>query len=241
MPAVLQEPAQHVDPHGTPAGASRPRRRVPRRLIATGIGVALLVPVVARVDDWLPGFDNPLEQRVVDRSTAPLLLALDDLHEYHAATAAFQVVIDREKDTPFVPSAVSGERVSFLATGTVNAYVDFEGLTADRVTLSPDGSSAEIVLPAPRIGDVRIDAEDSRVLDRDRGVLDRVGGVFVESPSDDRELYVLAERRLAAAAADSDLTERAEGNVRRMLTGLARSLGVEQVEVRFEAAPGDAG
>ena len=49
----------------------------------------------------------------------------------------------------------------------------------------------------------------------------------------DGALYALAEDRLAAAAADSDLRERAETNTRAMLTGLARSLGVEEVEVAF--------
>ncbi|TYP86840.1 DUF4230 domain-containing protein [Blastococcus xanthinilyticus] len=238
MPGLLQDPARSPRTD-EPVRAARPRRRVPVKLIAAGVGVAMVVPVAGGLAGWITGLENPLEQRVVDRSTPPLLLALEDLHEYHAATGRFQVVIDREKDTPFVPSVISGERVSFLATGTVDAYVDLEGLTADAVTLAPDGSSAEIVLPAPSIGEARIEADSSRVLDRDRGALDRVGGVFVENPSDDGELYALAERRLATAAADSDLADRAERNTRSMLTVLARSLGVDRVEVRFEPAPAD--
>jgi hypothetical protein len=239
MPALPQELARNVGTEAA-AGARRRRRRLPVALIAAGAAVAVLVPAAAQVHGWISGFDNPLEQTVVDRSPAPLLLALDDLHEYHAAEATFQVVIDREKDTPFLPSVISGERVSFLATGTADAYVDFDGLAAGGVTLSPDGDSATILLPAPRIGDVRIDPENSRVVDRDRGALDRVGSVFVENPSDDSELFALAERRLSAAAARSDLRDRAEENTRTMLTVLARSLGVEQVEIRFRPAPGDA-
>ena len=129
--------------------------------------------------------------------------------------------------------------MSFLATGTVDATVDFADLDADRVTLSPDGSSASILLPAPRIGEARLDQENSRVVDRDRGVLDRLGGVFVENPTDDSELSALAEKRLTAAAAESDVLERAEENTRDMLASLARSLGVEGVEVAFEPAPGE--
>ncbi len=238
MPASPQEPVRNVGTEGT-ATRSRQRRRVPVRLIAAAAGVAVIVPVAAQVHDWISGFDNPLEQKVIDHSPPPLLLALDDLQEYHAAEATFQVVIDREKDTPFVPSVISGERVSFLATGTADAYVDFDGLTASRVTLSPDGNSATILLPAPRIGEVRIDPENSRVVDRDRGALDRVGGLFAENPSDDSELYALAERRLAAAAGDSDVLVRAEANTRDMLTTLAGSLGVDEVTVEFEEPVGD--
>ncbi|MGY1640032.1 DUF4230 domain-containing protein [Geodermatophilus sp. SYSU D00703] len=234
MPALLQHRPTPVPTEGTPR-----RRRLPRRLVAAGVGVAVLVPVAAQVRDWLPG--NPLEQQVVDRSTTPLLLALDDLHEYHAATGTFQVVVDREVDTRYVPSVISGERVSFLATGTADAYVDFEGLDAGRVDLSPDGTSATIELPAPRIAEVRVDPAQSRVLDRDRGLLDRVGDALGEGATDDSELYALAEERLAGAAAASDLVDRAEDNTREMLTTLAGSLGVEQVEVRFAEAPGAAG
>ncbi len=215
-----------------PSEPAARRRRIPRRLLAAGIGLAVLVPVGVQLADLLP--DEPFGQEVVDRSTTPLLLALDDLHEYHAATGTFQVVVDREVDTRYVPSVISGERVSFLATGTADAYVDFEGLDAGRVALSADGTSATIVLPAPRLGEVRVDPAESRVLDRDRGLVERVGDAFGDNPVDDSELYALAEDRLSAAAAASDLRERAETNTAVMLTGLARSLGVDEVDVRFE-------
>ncbi len=215
-----------------PSEPAARRRRIPRRLLAAGIGLAVLVPVGVQLADLLP--DEPFGQEVVDRSTTPLLLALDDLHEYHAATGTFQVVVDREVDTRYVPSVISGERVSFLATGTADAYVDFEGLDAGRVALSADGTSATIVLPAPRLGEVRIDPAESRVLDRDRGLVERVGDAIGDNPVDDSELYALAEDRLSAAAAASDLRERAETNTAAMLTGLARSLGVDEVDVRFD-------
>ena len=214
------------------APAPRRRRRVPLRLVAAGAAAAVLVPVGMQVAGWLP--EDPFGRDEVDRSTTPLLLALEDLQEYHAATGTFQVVVDREVDTRYVPSAISGERVQLLATGTADAYVDFSALDAGAVTLSGDGTTATIELPAPRLDDVRIDPEESRVLDRDRGLVERIGDAFEDDPVDDSALYAMAEDRLAAAAAESDLRERAEDNTRDMLTGLARSLGVQQVEVTFD-------
>lgn len=225
MPTLLSHRPVSIEP------VPRRRRRIPRGLVAAGIGLAVLVPVGVRLVDLVP---QPPGQEVVDRSTRPLLLALDDLHEYHAATGTFQVVVDRELDTRYVPSVISGERVSFLATGTADAYVDFEGLDEGRVTLSRDGTSATIVLPAPRLGEVRIDPAESRVLDRDRGLIERIGDAVGDNPVDDSELYALAEGRLSTAAAASDLRQRAETNTAAMLTGLARSLGVEEIEVRFD-------
>jgi hypothetical protein len=240
MPTTLQDrPVQ--DSSGEARRRARPRRPVPLRLVAAGAGLALLVPAGMGIHDWIAGWGNPMEPEVVDRSTAPLLLALEDLSEYHAATADVQVLVDLETDTPWVPAVISGERVHFLATGSADAYVDFDGLDAGAVTLSPDGESASFVLPAPELSEVRIDPVESRVVDRDRGLVERIGGAFAEDPIDDSEVYALAERRLGAAAAESDVLDRAEDNTRDMLTALAGSLGVDRVEVEFESAPGDAG
>jgi hypothetical protein len=233
MPALLEDRPTVA----SVAPRYRRRRRVPVTLIAAGVAVAGAAVGINAVGDWISGWGDPTEPRVIDRSPAPLLLALDDLSEYHAATATLRVDIDREIDTPWVPSVISCERVTFQATGTADAYVDFENLDDDAVTLSPDGNSATIVLPAPEIAEVRIDPEQSRVVDRDRGLVQRVGAAIGENPSDDSELWALAERRLETAAAESDVLDRAETNTRDMLTTLARSLGVESVTVEFEEAP----
>ena len=235
MPALLSDrPA----PPAAPAAAPRRRRRIPVRLVVAGAVVAVLVPAGLEIRNWVAGFGDSFEPEVVDRSTPPLLLALEDLSEYRAAAADLQVVIDVETDTPWLPSVISGERVSFLATGTADAYVDFEQIGEGAVTLSPDGTSATIVLPAPELGEVRIDPENSRVLDRDRGLVERVSDAVTENPSDDGPLYALAERRLAETAAESDVLERAEANTRDMLTTLAGSLGVDEVTVEFEEPVG---
>ena len=216
-------------PPPTPGRPPVPRSR--RLVLPTVLGLAVAGLGLYAVNS----FSNPLEEKVVDRSTTPLLLALDDLHEYHAATGTFQVVIDQERDTPWVPAAISGERTQLLATGTVDAYVDFAGLDADGVELSADGQSATITLPAPELGDATVDPAQSRVLDRDRGIVQRIGDAVENDTTDDTALYRTAERRLSSAAAASDLLDRAEDNTREMLTGLARSLGVQHVTVTFES------
>jgi Protein of unknown function (DUF4230) len=239
MPSLLQHRA--VDVHASEPVRQHRRSRGLKRLAGAGIALAVAVPVVGVAADRIAGWANPFHQQVVDRSTTPLLLALKDLDQYHAATGTFQVVIDQEHDTRWVPSAISGERVSFLATGTVDAYVDFTGLGDDRVQLSPDGESATITLPAAQLSEARVDPAQSRVLDRDRGLLDRVGDALGDNPTDDTALYAQAGDRLESAAAHSDLDTRAEDNTRGMLTGLGQSLGVAHVTVTFEPAPGAAG
>ena len=89
----------------------------------------------------------------------------------------------------------------------------------------------------PRFTDARLDVDRSRVVDHDRGVLNDIGSVFGGSGSD-RELYVLAERKLEAAArSDSGLLARARVNTTDVLQGLLTSLGFRRVTVRFDPVP----
>lgn len=196
--------------------------------------MAIAVPVGVQIAGALPGFGPP-EQTVVDRSPAPLLLALADISEYHAATGTFQAVVDLERDTPYLPAAVSGERTTLLATGAVDAIVDFGALGPDAVQPSADRRSVTVSLPAPRLAPATLDPAQTRVLDRDRGAVERIGGLFADDPVDDSGLYVLAAQRIDDAARGSDLLARAETGTRDMLTGLAGSLGYERVEVTFDA------
>lgn len=205
-------------------------------LAALVLAAAVAVTLLGRALDLLPGL--PFGSEEVDRSTPALMLALEDLEEYHAATGTYQVVVDLEKDTQWLPSFLSGERTTFLATGSVDAVVDFTGLDDGAVTVSDDGESVTFSLPPARLDEADVDLANSRVLDRDRGVLDRVGGLFSESPTGEREVAALAETKLDSAAAESDLRDQAEENTRRMLTGLAQSLGFDEVVVRFDAADG---
>ena len=201
-------------------------------VIAAGVIVALFVVGAVDVFDFLP---NPFKSETIDRSQPALLERLSDLSEYRAASAELQVLIDVEDDVRFVPSFLAGQRVTFLAGGSVDGAVDFGSLGDDAVVI--DGDEVTITLPAAEIVDVDVDPDRSYVVNRDRGVLDRIGGIFSDNPTGEQELYQLAEDKLRAAADQSALRERAERNTRKMLTALLRSLGFEKVTVVFEEPP----
>jgi hypothetical protein len=79
-----------------------------------------------------------------------------------------------------------------------------------------------------------VDPAASRVVGRERGLLNRVAAVFQDSPTGEQEVYRLAQARLNAAAKASDLASRGQENTRQMLITLGRSLGFHDVSVTFE-------
>jgi len=195
-----------------------------------------ILAVVAAV--LLAGPLNPFGTDTKDRSQPVLLKSLENLSDYHAATANLQVVVDIEQDARLLPSFIKGERTLFVAAGTVDAAVDFRGLSRDpdAVKVSSDRRSVKLTLPAPKLLEPRLDPDRTRVYDRDRGVLDRVEDALSDRPGDEQPLYQLAEDKLtAAAAADPKLLQTAERNTRSMLEGLMRGLGFEKVEIDFRA------
>ncbi|MCB0882957.1 MAG: DUF4230 domain-containing protein [Thermoleophilia bacterium] len=209
----------------------------PSRMIGTGLAVFLGVVVALLVVRLLPDSLNPFSQRTVDRSPPPVLQSIEDIGEYRASSANLQLVLDLEKDTRFVPSVIKGERVLFVAAGRVDAGVDFRALGPDSVTVSADRKSVTITLPAPKLYPPEVDNEKTAVVNRDRGVLDRIGSVF-SSPDDAQEMYKLADQRLAeAAAADPRVLEQARTNTRSMLTALLQSLGFEHITITFAPPP----
>ena len=140
----------------------------------------LLVVAVAALLVALPALIpalNPFKEETVDRSGPVLLKSLENLSEYRAASANLQVVVDVERDTDLVPSFIKGERTLFVAAGNVDAAVDFSGLgrSPGAVRVSGDRKEVTVTLPAARLTEARLDPERSRVYDRDREALDRLG------------------------------------------------------------------
>lgn len=212
----------------------------PSRLRYLGMAALLALALFAgagKLGNFLPSLPNPFESHTVDRTQPALLQSLADLSEYHAASGNFQVIVDTEKDTKFVPSFIRGERTVYVAGGSVDAVVDFSQLDERSIQVSPDRTSVTIVLPAPAVADPTVDAEQSRVVSRDRGVLDRIGSAFSDNPSTERPLILAAEQKMRDAANTSDLRARAEDNTRKMLEGMVRALGYANVSVTFSPAP----
>jgi hypothetical protein len=206
------------------------RRRFPSVITGLVLIVALLAGV-ALVARSLLG--TPFTTTTVDHSPPPVIVDLSDLSEYHAAQAQIEVVIDQEDDVAWMPSALAGERVQFVGVGTVDAVVDFTTLPGSAVVVSEDGTSVVVTLPQPELMAPVLDHDVSHVMNRDRGLFNRIGGIFSDNPTSEAALYDAAAAKMAEAAEATDLRQRARENTTAMLYTMLRSLGFEHVVVTF--------
>ncbi|WP_113699940.1 DUF4230 domain-containing protein [Nonomuraea lactucae] len=211
-----------------------PGRRRRWRYVAGVLVLAVLLVVGGRLAwSWL----DPFGEQPIDRSQPVLLQSIKDLSRFEAATGNFQVVVDLEKDANFLPDAVKGTRTLFVGAGSVDAYVDFSALAAGAVTVNADRTEVTVRLPRAQLEKPNLDNRRSYVFAQQRGLLDRVSDFLSSSPGDQRELYVLAEKKIAEAATSSDLRSRADANTKAMLEGLLKSLGFAKVTVKFADEP----
>jgi hypothetical protein len=202
--------------------------------VAGFLVLAVLLVVGGRLAwSWL----NPLGEQTIDRSQPVLLESIKDLSRFEAATGNFQVVVDLEKDANFLPDAIKGTRTLFVGAGGVDAYVDFSAMGKDAVTVSEDRTQATIRLPRAQLEKPNLDNSRSYVFAQQRGLFDRVSDFLSGSPGDQRELYLLAEKKITEAAVASDLRARADANTKAMLSGMLKSLGFTKVTVKFSDEP----
>lgn len=181
----------------------------------------------------LPGLKDLFGTETRDRSGPALLESIQDLSRYQAATGNFQVVVDLEKDTKFVPDAIRGSRTLYVGAGTVDSYVDLGKVGDGDVTVNEDRTAATLRLPHAALAKPALDPDRSYAVSKERGLFDRLGDLFSDNPNGEQAVQKLAVRHIGEAAKESGLNARAESNTTRMLQGLLHSLGFEKVRVTY--------
>lgn len=205
------------------------------RLVALLVVLAIAAGVISFVVGWRPSFmHNPFKHQTIDRSEPAVLRSLETINDYHAASGHFEVVVDTQSSTKYIPSFLSGEQVLFVGVGTVDSVVSFKGLDASRVKVSPDGKSVTINLPPPTLGKPQLDLQKSYVVARQRGALTRIGNFF-GGQSSDKNVYIKATQQMtSAASADGQIITLGKTNTEAMLRGLLNALGYQDVTITFD-------
>ena len=227
---------------GGGSGSGGPPRRRPgfggARTVGILVALGAIAVAVVLLANAIGGFKLDLFGTTrIDRSAPVVLKELRDVSTFTAATGEFEATVDIEHDVNLLPSFIAGERVIFVGVGTVDATVDFASLSKDAVVVGQDGA-VTVTLPEPALAKPVVDPARSHVANRDRGLVNRIEGVFSDNPTSERSLYLKTQRRLAAAAKGSELRARAEKNTATMLRGLLGKVGFDQVNVVFTDGSG---
>jgi hypothetical protein len=194
-------------------------------VVLAGLGIRFTL-------DW-PHLRNPFGSETIDRSEPTLLMSIQDLSRFEAASGNFQVIVDLQKDRKYIPNIVFSDRALFVAVGTVDAYVDFSRIGSGAIKYSADHKTVEIHLPVPALEPVNLDESKSYVVAEQRGLWNRLTSIFTNDPNKMRELYRAGAQKINEAAQQSDLAGRAADNTRKMLEQLLRSLGYSTIKITF--------
>lgn len=206
------------------------RRSLTRTLL--GVGAIGLVAMFV-----MSMFGNPLQTQVTDRSGPVLIRSIQDMQRFVPAQGNFEVAVVLREQFQGLPTFIYGYEGVLVAHGTVDAIVDLSAVTEDAVDVSLDGSSVTISLPTPQLGRPLVDHLRSEVVDDDGGIVNSISEAFGGESSKTQDLYRAAEAKISAAAAESDLVERAQLNTQAAMQSIGAALGFETVTVTFRPLP----
>ena len=206
------------------------------RLVVVLAAVIVAIVLALSAVHLLPRLSNPFAETTVDRSSPALLRSISALSRYEAASGSFQVIVDLNLRSSWLPSFIEGSRTLFVGQGTDIAFVDFSKLRGSAIRVSHNRTAVTIRVPSPRLEPAVLNVRRSYVFAQQQGLFNRIANFFSGNPNSQHQVYVLAQQKIQTAARHSVLLTQAKHNTRAMLTGLLRSLGFRQVTIVFGPA-----
>ncbi len=187
--------------------------------IVVGVGLARYgsnLPVVG----WFFG-----EGQSQTTTSAVALEGIQKLDQLDTVRMTQSVVVTKETGGTELRRFLAGEEVILVAVGDVEAGVNLSALTEQDVQV--EENAVTLNMPEPEISSVALDEEETRLYDRDQGILRlRPDETLVEEARQE------ARDELEAAARQNDIRATAERNAEDTIRTFLTTLGYENV--RFE-------
>jgi hypothetical protein len=193
-------------------------------VLGVGLGVALSTQSFM---ERLPVIGPILfEEQPPRTTTGPVVVeGIQDLDQLATVRWRESVIVTRESGGTELEQFLAGEKVLLVAAGDVEAGVNLADLGREDVKVN--GEMVTIRLPEPEILSASLDEDETRVYDRDFGLLNL-------RPDDDlaEQARGAAVERIEQAARDENILENAERNAEDSIRAFVTTLGFK--EVRFE-------
>lgn len=177
--------------------------------------------------------EEPPESVDVLRDSPNVVVAIQDLARLETTSFHVERVIDLVARQRQLFGLVEAEdAILLVAAGDVVAGVDLTRMSDGDVVIEPERKAATVTLPEPEIFSARLDNERTYVHTRETDLTAR------RDPNLETRARREAERTLREAALEAGILDRARANAETAVTTLVRSLGYDEVTIRW-ASPAD--
>lgn len=212
-------------------GFSPPKSRRLRIFGAFITGVALTV-LIAGVLLWMYSGQGLMAflrsavagQTAINVSQPAVVRQIQQLERLETVAYTLEKLVWGERDNPYIPKFLVGDRLVLVVHGDVVAGVDLRNVSATDVNIQ--GRSITVRLPEAELFSTRVDNEKTLVYSRVTGLLSR------PDPHFETEIRRVAERQLREAALKDGILKTANQNARTTMTTLLKGFGFQQIEIR---------
>ncbi len=167
----------------------------------------------------------PRDRWQINVSRAAVIKEMRSLNRLETASFTIEKIIDAQTTGNVFQQVLFGDKILLIAHGEVIAGIDLAQLKDEDMQV--DGTRIKINLPAPQVIVTRLDSTQTRVYDRQQGLLAR-GQKDFES-----EVRQAAEESIRQAACDGDILEQARENGRKQLTALLSAFGFTEITLNI--------
>ena len=181
------------------------------------IAVVLLLVLISSIKNlFSPSFK-------INLSSQSVVTQIQSLDRLETTSFTIEKVIDGGTNYNAVQQFLVGDKILLIAHGTVIAGFDLKSLTTKDVTVT--GQDVEVRLPAPVILTTTLDNNQTRVYNRQQGLLNH-GDANLES-----NVRQAAEKSIHDAACQEGILNTAAENGRKQFTGLLKAFGFQSITI----------
>ncbi|HVF69752.1 MAG TPA: DUF4230 domain-containing protein [Xanthomonadales bacterium] len=169
--------------------------------------------------------NKPKSSYVVDLSSQTVIKQIRSLNRLETSSFTIEKIIDVGTSGNKFSQFLVGDRILLIAHGSVIAGFDMSKIEKENIKI--EKGTLKVTLPAPEILVTKLDSDQTRVYDRQQGLLTK-GDRNLES-----EARAEAEKVIKDAACKGGILQDASKNARNQLTTLFKSLGFETVIIEI--------
>ena len=179
--------------------------------ISTGIGLLRLIGLVRG------------GATVINVNQPTVVRQIQQLQRLETVDYTMDKIISGERDNPYLPKFLVGDRLLLVVHGEVVAGVDLGKVQPGDVSVN--ARSISLRLPAAEVFSTRIDNAKTRVYSRDTGLFS------TPDPNLESEVRQEAERQLQQAALQDGILKTAQQNAHNTLGSMLKGFGFDQVQI----------